>query len=104
MAIRYLGTNPVFLKLVHDINHVHPIAEAVSTGRFRSHDKDNRNKYPVTAALLDCMASPYSRKLRIWHHRILLCALKAKCSCNRCIGRAPVDKYSAVELDFIDME
>ena len=103
MNVTYTGTNPVFIKLVADL-HTDPIVEAVATGRFRSKDIANRDRFPITAALLDCTMAPYSKKLRTWHHRVLLRALKAKCSCTRCSNCPLVDKYSAVELDFIDME
>lgn len=102
MAVKYSGTNPRFVQLIRDLNH-NPIASAVATGRFRSQDKANRERYPLTAALLDVMVAPYSRKLHIWHHRQCLIALKKKCNCNYC-QENPGCSVTAVELDFIDIE
>jgi hypothetical protein len=86
MSVKYSGTNPRFQQIVDEVEHWH-ISEAVKTGRFRSKDKHNRERYPLTAALLDVMVTPYSKKLHIWHH----------CQCLRALKRG-------VELDFIDIE
>lgn len=89
MTIKYSGTNQQFRKIVEEIQleeHWH-IVQAAKSGRFRSKDKENRERYPLTAALLDVMVAPFSKKLHIWHHRQCMYALK-----------------KGVELDFIDIE
>lgn len=85
MAVIYKGTNPAFIQLVEELEH--PIAAAVDSGRFRSHDTYNRKKYPLTAALLDLLCAPYSRKLHRWHHQQCLVTVKR-----------------GIPLDFIDIE
>lgn len=85
MAVIYNGTNPVFRQIVDELEH--PIAIAVDSGRFRSLDKTNRRRYPLTAALLDLLSAPYSRKLHRWHHQQCLVTLKR-----------------GIPLDFIDIE
>jgi len=102
MNVTYTGTNPVFTKLVAELQ-LHPIVAAVSTGRFRSNDTANRNKYRITATLLDLINSPYSNKLKGWYRWALLKALHARCSCKRCVNCLPTDKYPALELDYPDI-
>lgn len=89
MPVKYVGTNVVFQKIVEEIELDEGwfIREAVKTGRFRSKDGYNRDRYPLTAALLDVMSAPYSRKLHMWHHRKCLLALQ-----------------QGVPLEFIDIE
>lgn len=89
MPVKYAGTNKHFLEIVKEVElneHWH-ISDAVKTGRFRSKDVNNRKRYPLTAALMDVMAAPYSRKLHTWHH----------CQCLRALKRG-------IQLDFIDIE
>lgn len=83
MTITYIGTNPRFKAIVKELS----IGKEVATGRFRSKDTKNREKYPLTAALMDVMAAPYSKKLHQFHHRQCLKALKR-----------------GIELDFIDID
>jgi hypothetical protein len=68
--MNYIGTNQEFA------NALDPVA-ACSTGRFRSHDWYNRQKYALTAALLDryCDNSS-SLKLARFHHRLLLSTIR----------------------------
>lgn len=94
MTVTYTGTNPRFKAIVKELS----IGKFVATGRFRSKDAKNREKYPLTAALMDVMAAPYSKKLHMWHHKQCLKSLKVKCGCE---GEC---QKSAVELDFIDIE
>lgn len=72
MSVTYIGTDKAFEAAVGDVLTKNWAPDAASTGKFRNADAFNRNRYPLTASLLDRMAAPYSVKLRNFHYRVLL--------------------------------
>ena len=78
MAVKYIGTNEEFAAAVAGtLFENKPAPEAVKTGKFRNADRYNRNRFPLTAALLDVHAAPYSTRLRKFHKRVMLRMLQA---------------------------